>query len=115
MRFMPLAIVVALLMSSCGTAPYTAGTSLPQASECEKDGGVLKRVSRAQVEQCAVPYADAGKACSDKSDCIGACTAPYSDGGAQRASGTCQADSVALFGCYSIVEKGVAGPSICLD
>jgi hypothetical protein len=109
------AVGLALLISSCGTAPKLADHPQFNVSECEGHGGVFKRVGRAQVEVCAVPYADAGKTCSDKSDCIGVCIASYSEGGSQTGAGTCQTDNAPLFGCYSLVEKGVLRSARCVD
>ncbi len=45
--------------------------------DCQKQGGILKKQGMAQCYMCTINYADAGKVCSDKSDCQGACVIDY--------------------------------------
>ena len=65
---------------------------------------------------CAVPYADAGKACSDKSQCLGMCKASAEAVvGSANATGTCQRDTQDIFGCYNEVNGGVVVAGMCVD
>ncbi len=81
-------LVLAALLAACSSTPPVADTTTaapaPEASEayreardvdCQAAGGTLQRLGRLQREQCVIPYADAGKACSRKSDCTGQCLA----------------------------------------
>jgi hypothetical protein len=43
------------------------------AAACAAKGGSIQPVGKAQIPVCVTPYADAGKACTDKSQCQGAC------------------------------------------
>ena len=84
---------------------------------CEAAGGTVERVGRAGWEQCVQHYPDAGKACSGSDDCMGECR--VRGDGTDIAPGTpvegvCQATDTP-FGCYAWVERGVAGPRVCVD
>ena len=74
-------LVLTALLAARGSAPTTVGTttqaasSTPEAVEayreardvdCQAAGGTLQRLGRLQREQCVIPYADAGRACSRK-------------------------------------------------
>lgn len=69
---------------------------------------------------CVIPYADAGKACQDKSDCQGKCLTH--DFGhdfnkskpEEKVTGQCQKNS-SHFGCYAEVRGGKIGPALCVD
>lgn len=47
------------------------GSDDPQV--CAKAGGVLQARGKAQYRYCIIPSPDAGKACSNKTDCTGLC------------------------------------------
>jgi hypothetical protein len=83
--------------------------------KCKEDGGVVKNVGLMGLPKCVITYADAGKACKGASECTHSCITMKADVqmGA-KVSGECQHDN-ALYGCYSIVEDGVAGPRMCAD
>ena len=84
-------LVLTVLLAACSSAPPAVATAgqagvaaTPEATEayreardvdCQAAGGTLQRLGRLQREQCVIPYADAGKACSGKSDCTGQCLA----------------------------------------
>ncbi len=83
--------------------------------DCQKQGGSLKKQGMAQCYMCTINYADAGKVCSDASDCQGAClnyNKVVSAGMATK--GQC-AKTNSPFGCYQRIEKGVAKHAICVD
>ncbi len=83
--------------------------------DCQKQGGSLQKQGMAQCYMCTIEYADAGKVCSDASDCQGAClnyNKVVSAGMATK--GQC-AKTNSPFGCYQRIEKGVAKHAICVD
>ena len=92
--------------------PESAATA-----DCAARGGRMLPQGRMQTMQCVVSYADAGKRCTDGDDCLGDCRAGDA-GEAPRAGtsvvGQCQATS-SRFGCYTTVEGGKAGATICVD
>lgn len=84
-------------------------------SQCEARGGTVQGVGMFATPACVIPYPDAGKSCSDKSDCRGMCKAnPEADVGTP-ATGTCQLDSHDIFGCYNEVKDGVVVAGMCFD
>ena len=123
-------LVLTALLAACGSAPTTVGTttqaasSTPEAVEayreardvdCQAAGGTLLRLGRLQREQCVIPYADAGKACSRKSDCSGQCLATGDVAAGSAVTGTCQRDVRQNFGCRQRIDDGKAQGTICVD
>jgi hypothetical protein len=41
--------------------------------ECQANGGAVRGVCMFGIPACVIPYSDAGKACSDSSECEGLC------------------------------------------
>ncbi len=83
--------------------------------DCQKQGGTLKKQGMAQCYMCTINYADAGKVCSDSSNCQGACLNYNNFAPVGKATkGQC-AKTNSPFGCYQRVEKGVAKNAICVD
>jgi hypothetical protein len=82
---------------------------------CEKVGGEIMRDGMAGFERCTQTYSDAGKACSDASDCIGSCrgTGKMSDFGS-TVVGECQTTD-SPFGCFQEVENGKVTAALCVD
>ncbi len=113
-------IGAALMLAAAGCIPKAsdpaAETKPAQttAASCAASGGSWERRGMLGSEMCVHRYADAGKNCSDKSDCSGRCIAKGMPEMGKPANGTCQVDD-RLFGCYATVDKGVAGPGICVD
>ncbi|MBP9756638.1 MAG: hypothetical protein KBD40_16710, partial [Phenylobacterium sp.] len=70
-----LAAALALVMVSCAPAPPPPIVSAagPDVAACTAKGGTVRPVCRMQRPACVIAYADAGKSCSDKSDCLGRC------------------------------------------
>ncbi|KAB7768874.1 hypothetical protein [Xanthomonas maliensis] len=123
-RWIP-ALVCALWVSACSTPPAapsaaTAGSTAAAASPaadaaaCTAQGGQLRPVGRLQIPRCVVPYADAGKACSDTSDCRGDCLATNIVPTGTATTGTCQRDSD-RFGCRQQVVGGKGQAALCID
>lgn len=87
-------------------------------ANCTARGGIVDRVGRLQREVCRVPYADAGKTCSNKSDCTARCILDREEGDTPPASGPvtgkCQRYQT-QFGCFTEVDGGQAKATICVD
>ncbi|RBB25261.1 hypothetical protein BRN16_14640, partial [Xanthomonas oryzae pv. oryzae] len=77
-------------------------------------GGQLRPVGRLQIPRCIVPYADAGKTCSDNADCSGDCLATSIVPTGAAATGTCQRDSD-RFGSRQEVVGGKGQAALCID
>ena len=109
-----------LLAGACAPTETASGAEAPtqsaDASACAARGGEMQQVGRMQSWQCVVKYADAGKRCTDASQCEGQCEIAGNSGIAAGASvtGVCQADSN-RFGCRTTVENGKAGNTLCID
>lgn len=124
-------LVLTALLAACSSAPPAADTAAtpaaatsPEAAEayreardvdCQAAGGTLQRLGRLQREQCVIPHADAGKACSRKSDCTGQCLATGEVAAGSAATGRCQRDASQNFGCRQRIEDGKALGTICVD
>jgi hypothetical protein len=115
MRLFALTAVAALLLSACApTAQPAAPSAQSMASACAAKGGSIQPVGRAQIPTCVTPYADAGKACTDKSQCQGACIAEGNLEAQGATSGQCQKTD-RQFGCYAKVVNGKSTGAICVD
>lgn len=112
-----------LLVGACAPTGETTGASgneapvqSADASACTARGGEMQQVGRMQSWQCVVKYADAGKPCTDASQCEGQCEIAGNSGVAPGAAvtGVCQADSN-RFGCRTTVKDGKAEATLCID
>ena len=63
---------------------------------------------------CKVALPDAGRTCSDASDCVGGCVAPAKGASRVGLHGTCQAVNV-TFGCTSYLRSGLVAETQCVD
>lgn len=81
---------------------------------CEKAGGDLRPVCRMGKPMCVVTFSDAGKQCSDSSECMGRCMAENGAEAMKPAVGHCAADNQPC-GCMQIVANGLAQPTLCVD
>lgn len=112
------ALLAALFLTgaTCSPDPGAESGAAPY-QDCAARGGELRRVGRMGSWQCITPFADAGRPCTDGSQCAGDCRlpdaarTPLPD---EAVAGVCQADS-SRFGCFTTVENGRAGPTICID
>ena len=82
--------------------------------KCASDGGTIRGVGTISYPVCVVPYPDAGKMCTDSSQCTGKCQAEGTASGAP-ATGKCQASAHDKYGCYSEIIADVAQGTVCLD
>jgi hypothetical protein len=81
---------------------------------CAKAGGEVRPVCMMQKPMCVVTFADAGKTCTDSTECSGRCLAQGSVQMMQPAKGLC-APTNDPCGCFQTVEKGIAQPTLCAD
>lgn len=113
-----LAAALTLVLMSCApsTPPAPEMPPTPDVAACAAQGGTVGPVCRMQTLACVLSYADAGKTCSDKSDCRGRCLykgeAPTDP--AAVVTGRCQATSDPC-GCFTTVVRGHVGPGLCVD
>lgn len=78
--------------------------------ECLVKGGVWQKWGLAQLEYCQIPAKDAGKSCTDQSQCTYRC---ISETG--TVPGKC-ATYKNTFGCFGLVNNGKAErPLLCVD
>ena len=92
----------------------TALAKIDQA-QCLAEGGSVRGVGMFGTPTCVKPFPDAGKICSDKSECQGLCKAPESSVIGSRSTGTCQKDTHDVYGCYNKIERGTVVGGVCLD
>ena len=83
--------------------------------ECRAKGGSIRQVGMLGTPSCVTPFPDGGQACRSNSECSGVCFAPEDIPIGQAATGTCQVDTAAMFGCHDHVENGVVVGGPCVD
>jgi len=84
---------------------------------CAAKGGRVEQGGLLGYWNCVIPFTDAGKVCSDKSDCEGGCYASDNterDAPAGKAMGKCQATN-SPFGCRAEIRSGTLQPFMCVD
>lgn len=112
-------------VSACQTPAVTAEQSdatYPSksvemlAKECLAKGGEYTKEGRLQAYRCVQQFSDAGKSCSDSSECQGKCTGSDTSivAGTSNVTGTCAAND-SPFGCRQTIEGGVAKGFLCVD
>lgn len=110
-----LAAVAALLLSACAPTAQPAAPSADYlVAQCSAKGGSVQPVGKAQIPTCVIPYADAGKVCTDKSQCEGNCILEGNIETTGDVAGTCQKTN-RQFGCYAKVVNGKSTGAICVD
>lgn len=100
-------------VAEAGASGTTAGDD-PAA--CKARGGEVRPVCRRQVPRCVVHFSDAGKSCSNKSQCRGRCLANPENAGktGDSATGQCEQDDDPC-GCKFEVKNGKIAAGICVD
>lgn len=131
MRHLPAAIALTALMlmgATCSPpadqppaeAPSSSLAAEPaadaSAEACAARGGELRRAGRLGAMRCVISFSDAGQPCTDGAQCQGDCRLADDAKRALsgEATGVCQANDDP-FGCYTTVDAGQAGPTICVD
>ena len=89
--------------------------SLKSESSCKAKGGQWQRVGMLQTFVCVLPTSDAGKSCTDGSQCQMSCLAkdPSLTPGS-KATGQCS-KSTNIFGCKTRVKDGKIEGTLCID
>ena len=89
--------------------------SIKSESACKAKGGQWQRVGMLQALACVLPTSDAGKACTDASQCQMSCLVvnPALKPGS-KATGQCS-DSTNVFGCKTYVKNGKVEGTLCID
>lgn len=119
-------LIIALVLASCAP-PATGGPSRSGAQDasttqpakndteaCVKRGGEMLRVCLMGEFKCVTKYADAGKSCTDKSQCQGACRYYSSAQPGTEVVGECQRTSDPC-GCFATVSQGKHMGTLCVD
>ena len=81
---------------------------------CATQGGNWQPICMMQKPACVLTYKDAGKACTDSSQCQGSCIVDGTAPADQPVTGVCKATSDPC-GCMQFVENGKAGYPLCAD
>lgn len=99
------------LLASCtqvrAPAPVTKLEVPRNEQACTKAGGHWGPMGLFQNVGCDIKTSDAGKACSDSSQCQATCLGPNGSLAGERVTGVCSA-YVANFGNVTTVENGKA-------
>jgi len=106
------AALTACAPSTPAPTPLTASQNLE--ASCTARGGKIQHVGRIQMPTCVVPFADAGKACTDKAQCQGDCILEGNMEDKGSVTGQCQQSNV-QFGCFARVVNGQATRAMCVD
>ena len=106
------ALLAACAPSAPAPTPLTPSQSIE--ASCTARGGKIQNVGRIQMPTCVVPFADAGKACTDKAQCQGDCILSGNLEVQGPVTGQCQ-QSNRQFGCFAKVVNGQATRAICID
>ncbi|MCX6695605.1 MAG: hypothetical protein NTU61_04855 [Candidatus Altiarchaeota archaeon] len=89
---------------------------------CEALGGIWGRMGLSPSESCNLPTSDAGKTCSDNSECEGMCIAELSPlnqarlgkGEYVKAKGKCS-ERRKNVGCLAMVQEGEVRGMLCMS
>ena len=82
--------------------------------DCTTAGGEWKKVGLAGNLACVLKTKDAGKSCTDSSQCEERCLAGIDQADSAKTAGQCQATNQP-FGCFAEIKDGVAEPALCID
>lgn len=115
-------ISLSFLLTACyNTTPKApdAPKNTPKAPitslvDCTTAGGEWKKVGLAGNLACVLKTKDAGKSCTDSSQCEERCLAGIDQTDTTKVVGQCQATNQP-FGCFAEIKDGVAEPALCID
>ena len=114
---MILALMLALVLGPATVRSAEAPTPADVAA-CVKRGGVLQPEGLSGYIDgglCTRSFRDAGKVCSDGSQCLShRCQSDDRRAATGEAVGRCRATDYP-FGCQALVSKGRAAPAVCVD
>ena len=116
---LPLIVMLALAPPIAERRPPTLFTA-EQRAACEAEGGRVATAGLSGDDMCAMPYADAGRSCTDGSQCVGDCLLDEASLRGKRpvdgmqAAGQCQALAYP-FGCRNLIEDGRLIYGLCVD
>lgn len=112
----PLALVLVLggLALPLSAAGQPAGRPATPA-DCRAHGGSWKKVGLAGTEECDLPARDAGRACSDDSECEAACITNDKTPAGSPATGHCFPRTTLTGQCLNRVRGGKALGLACAD
>lgn len=121
-------MVMVCLAAGCAT-PDPAPASMPEMSNpkefnaadrdaCAAAGGTYEQAGRLGWYRCTASFSDAGKVCTDSSECMGKCVTDKEiefddETGPLETTGVCAANDNP-FGCYTTIEDGLPS-TICVD
>lgn len=110
-----------LLLSTVSQTPYAQNqeqSPISNREQCKQQGGVWRNAGMANQAVCDIATKDAGKLCSDSSECESVCVVvgatPNSRFG-QAVQGHCYQSRQLLGTCLARVTKGIAEPVMCID
>ena len=103
--------IFVILVVSCSRAEPTPTTR----EVCEERGGIWGKFGLLEIDQCNLLASDAGKACSDHSDCESVCVSEDSVAPESVESGVCFGRTIVLGTCLNYVEAGIAQGILCVD
>lgn len=82
---------------------------------CLNHGGVIKGICMSGLPTCVQQYLDAGKKCSDSTQCAGKCRIEHNFVKKDLpAVGFCSADNDPC-GCFQLIKSGIAQAVLCAD
>lgn len=96
---------------------FTSTKATPaERAKCEAVGGIVRPAGKLQADHCIQNLPDAGKACSDASDCLGRCilTDDSTVKPGDAITGVCEATDE-VFGCTALVSNGTYEGTLCID
>ncbi len=118
--FTPIALVaISLVLAACNNTASNSPKSKPKGpisseADCTKAGGQWKQVGLAGSLACVLKTKDAGKSCTDSSQCEERCLAIVDEKDSTKMIGQCQTTNQP-FGCFAEMKNGVAQPPLCID
>lgn len=92
-------------------------TQIADEASCGTAGGEWRPICRMQKPACVITYKDAGKSCTDGSQCEGDCLGETVSGAAAAgspATGKCSTNSDPC-GCRTLISDGKAAATLCAD